>query len=78
MAKCQGFSWDTLTERASCRGEGVWMQEAHTGVCLQEQHLFLPTTLALHVVYVLYLRKKRPLPAPLTIRVQGQSFGVTT
>lgn len=44
MAKCQGFSWDALAEQAICRREGTWMQEAHTGVCVQEKHLFLPAS----------------------------------
>ena len=53
MVKCQGFSWDTLTEQAICRGEGTSVQEAHTGVCVQEQHLFLPTSLALCCLFTL-------------------------
>lgn len=55
MAKCQGFHWDTVTEQVICRGVRTWIQEAHTGVCVQEQHLFLPRGLALCVAYLLYL-----------------------
>lgn len=51
MAKCQGFSWGTLAEQAICRGEGTWMQEAHTGVCVQEQHLISPASFTLCVAY---------------------------
>lgn len=54
------------------------MQETHTGVCVQEQHLLLPTNLTLCVACLLCLMKKRPLPVSLTIQVLGRSFGVTT